>query len=85
MKLWDINKKPSKSILNKCCVYRETVFQNERIFEIDNIPVNGKFLPLVIDGYWQGSFIIVENATMKTTDMKIAEAFISFLSRKYHI
>ncbi len=77
--------KPAKGILNKCCVYRETSFMNEKIFEIDKQGVNGKFLPLVIEGYWQGSFIIVENSNMKTTDMKIAEAFIHFLSRKYHI
>lgn len=77
--------KPSKSILSKCCVYRETSFMNEKIFEADTQSVNGKFIPLVIDGYWQGSFIIIENPYMKSTDMKITEAFIAFLSRKYHI
>ena len=74
----DVNSK----FINKCQVYRITSFKNEKIFVSDVNEVNGVIYPIVIEGYWQGSFVIV-SATQ--TDFPKVEAFTAFLSIKYQL
>lgn len=73
--------KCTKGILTKCVTYRPTTFTNEKIFEQDTQPTNGIFFPVVIDGYWQGSFILIG----ESEEHQVIEAFVEFLTRKVQI
>ena len=66
--------------IEKCNVYRITPFKDEKI--VDDQMESGMIYPIVIDGYWQGSFVIISN---HQTDFPKVEAFCSFLSLKYQL
>lgn len=68
--------------LEKCHVYRITPFKNERIFINDMNETSGVIYPIVIEGYWQGSFVIISSTQI---DFPKVEAFTSFLSTKYQL
>ena len=71
--------KGNQRFIDKCNVYRVTPFKNEVILDEE---VNGVIYPIVIDGYWQGSFVILSN---NSTDFPKVEAFCSFLALKYQL
>ena len=71
--------KGNQRFIEKCNVYRITPFKNEIIIDEE---VNGVIYPIVIDGYWQGSFVIVSNTSI---DFPKVEAFCSFLALKYQL
>ena len=76
-----IEEKPNPKFLEKSKVYRITPFKNEKIFS--NEPeVSGILYPIVIEGYWQGSFIIISNNQMEFPKV---EAFTTFLEMKYQL
>ena len=76
-----IEEKPNPKILEKCKVYRITPFKNEKLF-LSEPEVNGVFYPIVIEGYWQGSFIIISNNQIEFPQV---EAFTNFLEMKYQL
>ena len=66
--------------IEKCNVYRITPFKDERI--LINLEGNGVIYPIIIDGYWQGSFVILSNTQI---DFPKVEAFTQFLTVKYQL
>lgn len=75
----------SRSTLQKALVYRETQFTNERVFENDLALYSGYFYPIVVDGYWQGSFMVFTDSKTNLNDLKCVDAFAQLLSRKYQL
>ena len=76
-----VEEKPNPKILEKSKVYRITPFKNEKIF-LNDSEVNGIFYPIVIEGYWQGSFIVISN---NQAEFPKVEAFTTFLEMKYQL
>lgn len=76
-----IEEKPNPKFLEKSKVYRITPFKNEKIF-LNEPEVSGILYPIVIEGYWQGSFIIISNNQMEFPKV---EAFTTFLEMKYQL
>lgn len=76
------NDEVNSNFLNKCHVYRTTIFKGEKIFRNDENSESGVIYPIVIEGYWQGSFIVISNSQ---TDFPKVEAFTTFLSMKYQL
>ena len=70
----------NSKFIEKCNVYRITPFKNERIFV--DLEASGVIYPIIIDGYWQGSFVILSNTQ---TDFPKVEAFTQFLMTKYQL
>lgn len=66
--------------IEKCNVYRITPFKNERI--LIDLEGSGVIYPIIIDGYWQGSFVIISNTQI---DFPKVEAFTQFLTVKYQL
>lgn len=65
--------------LKRCHVYHSTLFQNERIIE-EGKEESGWIIPVILDGYWQGSFVLIQDPKK---DVSAVEAFASFLTFKY--
>lgn len=76
-----ISQSVNPKFLEKSKVYRITPFKNEKIF-INDEEQNGVFYPIVIEGYWQGSFIAISSTQI---DFPKIEAFTLFLTRKYDL
>lgn len=76
-----IEEKPNPKIIEKSKVYRITPFKNEKLF-LNEPEVSGVIYPIVIEGYWQGSFIVLSN---KQTEFPKVEAFTTFLEMKYQL
>ena len=70
----------NSKFIERCNVYRITPFKDERIFI--NQEASGVIYPIVIDGYWQGSFVVISS---NQTDFQKVEAFTSFLTKKYQL
>lgn len=75
-------KKVFQRFLEKCNVYRNTSFRDEKIFINDANEVSGMIYPIVIEGYWQGSFVLVSPII---SEFPKVEAFTTFLSIKYQL
>lgn len=73
--------KCTKSILLKSVVYRPTQIHQEKIFESEITPISVMIYPVVIDSYWQGSFLI----TGEHEDYEVVETFVEFLTRQVQI
>lgn len=76
------NKEVTSRFIEKCTVYRNTPFKEEKIFKNDEKMESGVIYPIVIEGYWQGSFVVLSTTQM---DFPKVEAFTSFLSIKYQL
>ena len=79
------DKNGTRATLQKALVYRETPFMNERIFENDLALYSGHFYPIVVDGYWQGSFMVFTDTNTNESDLKCVDAFTQLLTRKYQL
>lgn len=77
-----VEQKVQPKFIEKSKVYRITPFKKEILFCGDLQEVNGVFYPVVIEGYWQGSFVII---SQNQTDFSKVEAFTSFLELKYQL
>ncbi|MGN1344167.1 MAG: AbrB/MazE/SpoVT family DNA-binding domain-containing protein [Traorella sp.] len=72
--------KMNPKFIEKCHVYRITSFKDEVI--MDEQVESGLIYPIVIDGYWQGSFVVLSKGQ---TDFQKVEAFCQFLALKYQL
>lgn len=77
-----IEEEVDSKFLERCQVYRITPFKNEKIFVHDLQSVSGVIYPIVIEGYWQGSFVVISSVSV---DFPKVEAFTAFLSVKYQL
>lgn len=73
---------PSPRFLEKCHSYRVTSFRGEKIRMSDTHTESGMIYPVVIEGYWQGSFVIFTNEEKQYAGV---EAFSAFLACKYQL
>lgn len=67
----------------KCQVYRVSTLE-DYLFEGDMKTTKVVIYPVVVDGYWRGSFV-VEDETYKFQKEKCIEAFVEYLTRKINI
>ena len=74
------NDDANPKFIEKCNVYRITPFKSERI--LVDLEASGMIYPIIIDGYWQGSFVIISNSQI---DFPKVEAFTQFLTVKYQL
>ncbi len=72
-----------RSLYSHAAVYRETPFHQEKVFENDPAMYEGCFYPIVVDGYWQGSFVLLSREAVDLKEGKCISAFAQLLSRKY--
>lgn len=76
-------KELSKNFYAKCQVYRITSLE-DYVFESDTKTSKVVIYPVVVDGYWRGSFV-VEDEAHRFQKEKCIEAFVEYLTRKINI
>lgn len=70
----------TKAFIERLAVYRPVTFHNEKIFEQDHNLYSGMIYPVVIEGFWQGSFIVLDE---ENKEIRCVEAFTQLLTRKF--
>ena len=75
----------AKSLFSHAVVYRDTPFTKEKIFENDASLYDGCFFPVVVESYWQGSFVLLSNEPVDVKENRCVAAFAQLLSRKYEV
>lgn len=68
--------------IERCHVYRTTPFHDEIILKKDEKLKSGVIYPILIEGYWSGSFVVISSTQ---TDFAKVEAFTHFLALKYQL
>ena len=74
-----------KSLFSHAAVYRDTPFTKEKIFENDAVLYDGCFFPVVVESYWQGSFVLLSKEPVDLKENRCVSAFAQLLSRKYEV